>query len=333
MSLSRVGLCGLLALSVLSTTAASAEEIDREFHREFDVAPGHRLHLDHGDGDVLIERWDQDKVDVQVVYRAVYRQVGLASKVDFDVEFSQRGSTVDVRGQETSRVVFGYFSFNELEYLYTIRAPSYLVLDLEGEDGDVEIADWDGEIELRTEDGDVGLTDIRSPQTTLSSEDGDITIDRLVGRLAITAEDGDVRVADCTVHDGRIRLEDGDATFNRCEGSARFESVDGTIALERFRPDGITIRTDDGDVDLDFLPTSSMDVVVRTRDGDVTIDLASGSSTRFSIDTDDGGIRLDAPGAVDVSKRRSQVSGKLGAGEGSLRVESGDGRVILREGS
>ncbi len=331
MTHARIGLYGLCML-LLSATAAGAEEIERDFHRTFDVERGHRLHLVHGDGDVVIERWDQDKVDVQVVYRAVYKQVGLASKVDFDVEFSQRGSTVDVRGRESNRVILGYFSFNEHEHLYTVRAPSYLELDLEGEDGDVEIADWDGEIKLRNEDGDVKLVDIRSPETALSVEDGDITIERLVGKLVITGEDGDVRVADCSVRDGRIRLEDGDATFTRCEGSASFELADGTVALERFRPDSITIRTADGDVDLDLLPSSAMDVTVRTGDGDVTIDLASGSSTRFSIDTDDGGIRLDTPGAVDVSKRESRVSGRLGAGEGSLRVESGDGRVILREG-
>lgn len=330
MSLTRVGL-GALCLLLSFAGAAAAEELERDFHRSFDVAPGHRLHLEHGDGDVVVERWEQDRVDVKVVYHAVYKQVGLASKVDFDVEFRQSGSTIEVRGRESNRVVFGYFNYKEIEYLYTIRAPSYLILDIDGEDGDVEIADWDGGIELRTEDGDVHLTGIRSPKTRIWAEDGDVRIDRLTGELDVTSEDGEVRIADCSIRGGRFRLEDGDVTLSRCEGSARFELVDGTVALERFRPDSIHIRTGDGDVDLDLLPSAAMDIEVRTSDGDITIDLAQGVSARFSIDTDDGGIRLDTPGAVEVSERRSRVSGRLGSGEGSLRIESGDGDVALRE--
>ena len=323
---------GWLGLCLLLPAVAGAETIERDFHRTFDVERGHRLRLDHGDGDVIIEAWERDQIDVRVTYRAVYKQVGLASKVDFDVEFDQSGSTVAVRGDETSFVVFGYFDFNEQEHLYSIRAPSYLILDLAGEDGNVEISSWEGEIDLRTEDGDVDLVDIRAPTTTLAAEDGDLTLERLAGRLVVSAEDADVRVTDCTLQDARIRLDDGDATLLRCEGSAHLELADGTVTLERFRPEVVRIRTEDGDVDLDFVPSPSMDVRVRTDDGDVTIDLAAGSSTRFTIDTRDGAIRLDAPQATDVTRRESRLSGRLGAGEGELRVESGDGRVVLRQG-
>lgn len=331
MRVSRAGL--LWSCLLMVATGLAAEVVERDFHRVFDVAAGDRLLLEHGDGDVTIEAWDQDRLDVKVRYRARFTRVGLGWDPDLEVDFSQTGSTVRVVGREGVRGGFGFFRYDVAEHLYTIRAPSYLILDLDGEDGDVEITDWQGEITLRSDDGDIELVDIRSPRTDLAVEDGDIFVDRLIGKLEVVTEDGDLRVSDCSVTEGRIRLEDGDATFTRCEGSARFELADGELALERFRPDEISVRTDDGDVDLDFLVGAAMDVEVRTADGDITVDLERGASVRISVDTRDGPIRLDLPGAVDVKQRRTSASGRLGAGDGRLRIHSGDGRVVVREGS
>ena len=318
---------------IFIAAAAVAERIERDYHEIFDVAQGHRLELDFGDGDVVIEPWEQDEVDIQVRYEADQKSIGVGKLPTFEVEFRQSGSTIRVIGRESGTAGIGFFHHRVHEYIYEVRAPAYLVLDLQGEDGDVEIEGWEGEISLRLEDGDVELADIDSPSTDISIEDGDVSIDRLSGELKIAGEDGDLRVSDCSLADGRFRLEDGDATFSRCEGSARFDLDDGDLALERFRPDGVTVRTEDGDVELDFLASDSMDVEVRTGDGDVYVDLAGDSSAAFTVDTGDGGIRIDMPSAVDVSKRKSRASGQLGSGEGRLRIETDDGTVVLREGA
>lgn len=331
MSLFRAGVLGSGLL--LAATGATAEVVERDFHRTFDVESGDRLHLEHGDGDVFIEPWDQDKLDVEVRYRVEYTRIGVGSKLDFDVEFRQTGSTVHVLGRESGQWSIGFFAKRESEHRYTIRAPAYLLLDVDGEDGDVEVSGWQGEIAIRTDDGDLDLTDIRSARTDLSGEDGDIVIDGLSGELTVSADDGDLRISDCTISDGRVRLEDGDAILTRCTGSARFELEDGDLTLEEFRPERLAVRTQDGDVELDLVAGSVMDVDVRTVDGDITVDLAPGCSVRFTIDTADGPIRLEAPGAVDVKQRRRSVSGQLGAGEGRLRIESEDGRVLMRERS
>ncbi len=331
MSILRAALA--VACLVMFSSRLAAETVERDFHRTFEVASGHALHLDHGDGDVTIEPWDQDKVDVEVRYRVEYTRIGVGNKIDFEVDFRQSGSTVHVEGRESGSWSFGFFSQREIEHLYTIRAPAYLILDLDGDDGDVEITDWQGEITIRGDDGDLDLAGIRSPRTDISVEDGDIDIDGLEGELAVATEDGDLRVSDCTITDGRFRLEDGSATITRCTGSARFHLVDGDLTLDDFRPERVSIRTVDGDVDLDFLAGEAMDVEVRTADGDVTVDLEPGTSVRLSIDTGDGPIRLDLPEGVEVRQRRSSASAQLGGGEGRLRIETGDGRVVVRESS
>jgi hypothetical protein len=330
MSVLRASLMGVCLIFV--AVGASAERIERNYHETFDVKSGDKLHLDFGDGDVVIEPWDENKLDVVVRYDAEQKTIGVGRNESFEVDFRQSGSTVHVIGREGGTAGIGFFHHRVHEHVYEVRAPAHLILDLEGEDGDVEIEGWEGEISIRAEDGDVELTGIESPSTDLQIEDGDVSIDRLSGQLKFSGEDGDLRVSDCSLADGRIRLEDGDATFSRCEGSARFDLDDGNLALERFRPDGIQVRTEDGDVELDFLASSAMDVEVRTGDGDVFVDLASDSSASFRVDTGDGGIRIDMPSAVDVSKRSSKASGQLGSGDGRLQIETDDGTVVLREG-
>lgn len=311
--------------------AVAAEEIRRDFNRSFDVQEGDRLHLEHGDGEVFVEPWDQDRVEIDVVYDAEYNRVGLGRKIDFDVEFRHSGSTVHVVARETGFSGIGFFSHQQREYRFTVKGPAYLLLDLEGEDGDVVIEGWTGEIKVTTEDGDIDLTGIESAETDLQMEDGDLTIDRLSGVLTVVSEDGNVRVSDCTITDSRLRLEDGDVTFTRCEGSARFDLDDGDLVLERFRAATVGIRSEDGDVELDLLPSNEMNVDVRTSDGDIVVDLARGSSASFTVDTSDGPIRLDVPSAVDVSKRERRASGQIGSGEGRLQIRTGDGRVVVRE--
>ena len=320
----------LMAALLSSGTALVAEEVRREFKREFDVQPGDRLHLEHGDGEVFVEPWSEDRLEVEVIYAADVTRVGLGRKLDFDVEFRRSGTTIHVIGRETGWAGVGFFSVHDLDYRYTVRAPSYLALDLEGEDGDVEIAGWRSEIVVRLEDGDVDLMDLVVPNVDLQLEDGDLTIEGFEGELRLTGEDGNVRVSDCAMAGGRVRLEDGDAVFSRCSGSGRFDLDDGDLYFDDFRPAGVGIRTEDGDVELSLLASDEMDLQIRTGDGDVVVDLAKGISTAFSVDTRDGGIRVDLPGATNVSRRDNRVTGRLGEGAGRLDIESGDGRVVLR---
>ena len=66
----RSSLIVALCLGLMATAGpAVAEEINREFHQEFDVQPGMKLVLEHGDGDVTVTPWSQDTLDVEVRYR------------------------------------------------------------------------------------------------------------------------------------------------------------------------------------------------------------------------------------------------------------------------
>ncbi|UCB53067.1 MAG: DUF4097 family beta strand repeat protein [Candidatus Zixiibacteriota bacterium] len=318
-------------LLVASTISAEAREIKRYFHQSFDVEKGSILHLRHGDGDVTITPWDKDVLDVEVRYRAEARTFGIGGEHEFKVEFKETGSVVHVIGKETSSSSIGFHHYRLHEYTYTIRAPEYLELTLDGDDGDVDIEDWQGKIECTLEDGDVDLRNIVSPETNIDLEDGDLRIDGLEGDLFVDGEDGDVVLRDAKTQQCRIRLEDGDLTIRRSEGEFEINVEDGDVDLDRVRAEMLEVSAQDGDVEVDLLKVDRIDLDIRVYDGDVTVNLEPGTSAAFSIDTQDGRIRTDLPGTRDLEKGRDQVSGQIGTGEGRIYIGTVDGNVTLRE--
>lgn len=321
----------LLALLPLLPTAAAAERVERDYDETFDVAPGARLDLRHGDGDVRIEPWERDAVQIVVRYRADVGGVGMSSRRDFEVEFRQTGDTIRVIGHEPSVSGIGFFHHRQYEYVYSIKAPAWLELQLEGEDGDVEISGWRGRIEGRFEDGDVRLSDVKASRVELELEDGDLTIDGIEAVLDLESEDGLIEIEDCRTASARIRTQDGDVILRRCEGSFEIGGDDGEVIARALRASRLDVRTSDGDVELELLASADLDLTLGTEDGNIELRLADGTSADVDVRTGDGRIRLDLADA-DLSRSRRRVSGKLGAGGGRIRISTDDGDITLSGG-
>ncbi|MFH1843125.1 MAG: DUF4097 family beta strand repeat-containing protein, partial [bacterium] len=286
---------GVLLISaalLLLASVALGEDIEKDYHEEFDVEPGHRLHLVHGDGDVTITPWDQDVLDVQVRYRATVKKIGFGRSPSFEVEFDQDGRTVHVVGREEGGVTIGSLSWNEHEYIYIIRAPEYLVLDLNGDDGDVEIEDWRGDIECQLDDGNIELVDVRNKITSISLEDGDLLIQGLSGDLDVDLEDGEVEISDLSSDNCRVVAEDGDIEIEDSEGNFTLGTEDGEIIVKNTLAEEMEVSASDGDIEIELRQTADLDLHAESEDGDITVIVEDGTSASFTIDVDDGDIRL-----------------------------------------
>jgi DUF4097 and DUF4098 domain-containing protein YvlB len=319
-----------LMLSAMAGSAA-AEDLSRHFHETFDVQPGARLVLEHGDGDVTVEPWSEDSLDVEIHYRAKASNIGWSKSTDFEVDFRQDGNTVFVTGHEPKRISVGISTYREYEYTYTVKAPSYVELSLQGDDGDVEVEDWTGSILIKLEDGDVNLSDIDAPRTEVILEDGDLEIDGIRGALEIECEDGDIEIYDCETEHGRIRSEDGDIVIDRCQGNFEIVVADGDARLREVTAQNLEIRSSDGTVNVSLLPSDGLDLDVRVGDGDVVLDLDRDLSANFELETEDGRIKVSAADVMGLSQERRRVTGQLGAGDGVIYVRSDDGSVTLRQ--
>jgi DUF4097 and DUF4098 domain-containing protein YvlB len=326
----------ILAFFVFSASVGtvSAKEINKDFHQSFDVKRGDSLRLRYGDGNVRLTPWDKDIIDVKVRYRADIDAVGirLGSKNDFNVEFRQTGNTVYVTGKETSSGTIGFYNKKQYEYVYEIHSPDYIQLDLDGVDGDVNISDWAAEIDCRIDDGDITMRNINGDKTTIRGEDGDVEIDNLSGDLTIELDDGDIFLAACEMPQCRLEANDGDIEISESKGSFDISVDDGNVTMRQITAAGLIIRANDGDIELDLLAGEALDADIRTDDGDVTVDLEKGFSLSFHASADDVDyIRIDLDDIQNFREDRVSKSGRIGGGNGRLKIETADGDITIKE--
>lgn len=325
----------ILSLLVLSTQVgrALAKEINKDFHQSFDVRMGDTLRLKHGDGDVKLIPWEKNIIDVKVRYRADIDAVGirLGSKDDFIVEFRQTGNTVYVTGKETSRGTIGFYNKKRYEYIYEIHSPDYITLDLDGDDGDVNISGWAARIECRIDDGDITMSNINGDKTTIRGEDGDVEIDNLTGDLTIVVDDGDVYLTACEMPHCRLEAEDGDIEISEARGSFDIAVDDGNVTMRQITAAGLIMRAEDGDIDLDLMAGETLDADIRTDDGDVHVGLERGFSLSFQASADDVDyIRIDLDDIENYREDRVSKSGRIGGGNGRLKIRTADGDITIK---
>jgi DUF4097 and DUF4098 domain-containing protein YvlB len=313
---------------------AAAKEFNKDFHQSFDVKKGDRLSLRFGDGDVKIIPWEKNIIDVNVRYKADINIIGirLGGKQDFDVEFRQTANTVYVIGKEASSATIGYHNKRIYEYVYEIHSPQYIRLDLDGDDGNVEIEDWAAEIDCRIDDGDILLRNIVGGGTSIRGEDGEVRIENLTADLTIEVDDGDVTLTDCDMGCCRVEGNDGNVTISQSKGSFDIALDDGDVVLENIEAQRLKISTEDGDIEVDHLSAGKLDAEIKTNDGDVKISFDRGFSVSFTISADDADdIRLDLDNIENFEKDRRSTSGSINGGNGRLKIRTDDGNVTIKE--
>ncbi len=321
--------CLMPLFLVAATGQAECNKIIKDFHESFDVERGMGLRLKHGDGNVTLKRWDKDILDIEIRYSAEYKSIG-SGKRDFTVEFHRKRNTIEVLSYESSTII-GIQIFNINEYTYTIHAPDYIALDLQGDDGELYIDDWRANIEIRLDDGNVVLSGVECEKTKIRIEDGDIDIEDHSGNIDIDSDDGRIEISSSTIPYCRIRAEDGPVNIRNCEGDFDIEVDDGDVDLYRLSTSKLYFQSSDGDLDVQLRGTGMLDLDIRTDDGDVTLNLEEGISAVFTIDVDDGRISVDLPDASKVRKGKDWISGTLLDGNGRIRIRTQDGNVRLKE--
>jgi hypothetical protein len=169
-----------------------------------------------------------------------------------------------------------------------------LVIDVGS--GGVSVSDAQGDVSLDTGSGDVDATNVRGDALNVDTGSGTATVSQSTTRLLdLDTGSGDIEVTAAAAQ--QVRLDTGSGSI-RCE---------------------LTSRPADLDID--------------TGSGGITLTLPSDYGATLDVETGSGGIDVDFP----VEARRfgsDHLTGKIGDGQGTLRVDTGSGSVrILRRAS
>lgn len=189
-----------------------------------------------------------------------------------------------------------------------------------------------GDLRLDASSADVSATgtvgplavDVGSGQVTVRDVQGDVDLDTGSGDVDATNVRGDV-----------LRIDTGSGTATVSRAQTRMMNIDtgsGRIEVSGATADEVRLDTGSGSVRCE-LASNPASVNVDTGSGSVTLTLPPSYSATLDIETGSGGIDVDFP--VEARRfGREHLTGRIGDGRGTLRVETGSGSVrILKRAS
>ncbi|MBM4193414.1 MAG: DUF4097 domain-containing protein [Gemmatimonadetes bacterium] len=206
----------------------------------------------------------------------------------------------------------------------------------------VEINVGVGEASSRGVEGDLSI-DVASARITVSGHKGSLRLDTGSGSVDIRDVTGaDELVADAgsghiTLFNAsarRISIESGSGGFEGDNVTAEDLDVEvgsGGVRIDRSTAQRVRLETGSGSMALG-LRNSPRTLDVESGSGGVTLTLPTNLDADIDVETGSGGITSDFPVQVDRVERR-RLHGRVGRGDGRIRVETGSGSVRLRRGA
>jgi hypothetical protein len=264
--------------------------------------------------------------DDEVVYPAMGRRSNTTMSVRADGTFGdgngRSGSRVRIRGSGD-----GLEAWADL----VVEVPAGRAFAAYLGVGEMEATGVSGDVRLDTGSGGVTATDITG-SLDIDTGSGSVTISRVEGSLNVDTGSGGVEVTD--VVGDNVGVDTGSGRIRVSGVQAQRLGVDtgsGSVSLEGISAPMVVVDTGSGSVEIELL-TDVGQLDVDTGSGSVTVRAPENLGAMVEIDTGSGGIDLDFPLEV-TSVRRDRVQGRLGDGQGTIRIDTGSGSIrILRAG-
>jgi hypothetical protein len=279
----------LLPLFWLSCIPLEKEytEYRRSFEERHSVKPGYTLFISSRDGNIRIENWEQSTVEIKGEM-----SVWVDSEETAEKEFGRR----KVR-KHANKISLTYTPSKSRERKliykridYQIMTPRNTHLELDIDDGTIEIIGLEGSIKIKGDDIDGVITGGRNLE--LKSDDGEIELAELKGEIEIDTEDTDIF----------------------------FRSIDSQK---------ITISTDDGSIEGELRIRKDGDYAFTTDDGNIIIRLPKDSATKVLVEKDDGNFETDFPFLLKRTFNHNSIEGIINREEASTVICTDDGDIII----
>ena len=211
-----------------------------------------RVNITNGPGSVRVEGADSPSVEYTVTRYAVAGDPAAARSAAADVP-------VELSRDDNSTITLTTDGGGQTGADYAVVMPSGGRVEVEAEEGDVEVENLDGNVTVR-------------------AESGDVTVRGVAGDVTVEAEQGDVTVGGMRTDTGNLELEVGS----------------GDVSLEDLIVGTLEATVEAGDVTLSGRFSGEGRVSVGT--GDITANVPSGDATNLDLQTLVGGVSREAAG-------------------------------------
>jgi hypothetical protein len=265
----------------------------KEFHLDevYSIATGGQIELESQDADVRIVGSNRSDVHVKVDYKLEVRGMTFGDDYDFRVEVKHTADGLLVREAPHSGDIKGIIGTMRESYTILLEVPSFVNLQIKGDDDDYTIKDISGDITLHAEDGDIEMRNTKGGIYKIFVDDADVEIHDGGGRLRLRGEDGDTRITNGDFSAIDLRVDDGDldlVTRLYDRGKYQLEGADGDFDISFLSGGGdIWIKQDDGS-----LITNGAFEIRRHEDHNKELRLPGGTA-QIRIQLEDGDLTLN----------------------------------------
>lgn len=272
---------------------------------EAPLAPGARLTVEAGRGDVEVMTWSEPKVRVEIK-KQIHREhedeaARAAAELKLEVGPAADGVLARVTGSRATR----------METSLTVMIPAESRLQVITDDGSVVVHGIAKDVLVKTAHGDVQAAELGGGIEVVN-DDGSIDLRRVRGAATLRTAHGDVDVAD---HEGAVEIHatDGDVSLARIKGPIVVDGAHGGIRVTEAHAE---LRVTGVDSEIEIVDAAAAVELVNEH-GSVKVERAAGD------------VRINAP-HCDVTV--TDVQGGLTATveSDSLRAERIRGAVKVQ---
>src|SRR5579863_468903 len=208
----------VLALVVLSVCAASAATLTENFTQSYALPSGGQFSLTNVNGEVIIEAWDRQTVDLSAVKT-------VQAENDTDAQDTLKAMRIEVTATAGRIVVETKMPHHDgiLDWLtghhinakvdYHVRVPRHLELKIDNTNGKVGVTGTTGQADVETTNGSIEADHVQG-QLRFETTNGHLTLDDLAGSVKAETTNGGIH-----------------ANLNQVEGDLSFETTNGSITL------------------------------------------------------------------------------------------------------
>ena len=289
-----------------------------EYRKNFTVESGTVLKIYHKNGDIVVNSWDRDYIEV-VAIKKMRWWTGFLKGPDIDV----------ATGKEfVIRTLYKTVIFRAIPLQYRITVPKGVRVDhVETSTGQLQIHEVNGFVKAVTSTGNIRVDKVT----------GDVDAKTATGEIQIHRVDGLVKAVTST---GKINVDEvsGDVDAKTSTGEIQIHKVNGFVKavtscgkIEITGVGGVSeARTDTGEISVE-VPAIRDNLEIRSSNGSITVFLSPEIAAQLEVSTSNGNITYkDLPLTVtELSKHK--LTGRLGEGGGRINIKTSTGSINLKQ--
>lgn len=300
-----------IIMLVLLISSATYAQDNKQLIKTFMANPGENLEINIDPGNIEIQTWTKNEVQIEVYSQKKYEIDNILSEkkgntIKFHLELEDSwNNSVTVKVKSPNNFNFDLYSTGgNISILSSINGS----LNAETDGGNVSFSgvtgkvrvntnggnisgeDISGDVKLHTNGGNISLGNVKKGKTEVDTYGGNITVGSVESDLSAKTHGGNINVEDVGGN-ADVFTYGGHISMDKVTGSAKMETYGGHLNLEG--ASGVIVaKTMGGHIKLKNITGS---IEAATLGGHVSAELDPKLKTISSLETSGGNLELEIP--------------------------------------